>query len=215
MKIYPVKSIFKAATVAAAFVFPAAAAYANGTVLNGMDFGPLAQLAGTWKTAPSGGQDVAPGKEDSKVGKGGQAVEAYYETYTFEPAADDTNASNQYLVAMYYKQEVFRKRDNKKFHDQRGYLQYDKKNHMVYDTFCIPRGVCVVAEGKPGDKMTLITKSKGVAESEYMVKNDDATNFTITYDVSGKTLKYTQVTQLHVYGKPFVHVDSSTLTRVN
>jgi len=31
------------------------------------------------------------------------------------------------ITALYYKQEVFRKRDNGKFHDQRGYLIYDKK----------------------------------------------------------------------------------------
>lgn len=85
-------------------------AYADSdTMINGLDFGPLAQLAGTWKSTDTGGVDVAPGQEGSKVGKGGPAVEPFYETITFEPAADAKNASEQYLVAMYYKQEVFRK----------------------------------------------------------------------------------------------------------
>jgi hypothetical protein len=38
------------------------------------------------------------------------------------------------------------------FHDQTGYLIYDKKDRKVYDTFCIPRGVCVVAEGLPAPR---------------------------------------------------------------
>ncbi|MFP3569651.1 heme-binding beta-barrel domain-containing protein [Paraburkholderia sp. SIMBA_030] len=215
MKRYPAKSLLKTIAVAVALFAPAAASYAQETVIDGMDFGPLAKFAGTWKTVAPGGVDVAPGQTGSKVGKGEPAIEPYYETLSFEPAADAKNASDQYLAAMYYKLEVFRKRDNRKFHDQRGYLLYDKKNQMVYDTFCIPRGVCVVAEGKAGTKMTLTSQSKGVAESQYMVKNDDASGFRITFDMAGDTLKYAQATALHVYGKPFSHVDSSTLGKVN
>jgi hypothetical protein len=215
MKTYPAKSILKAIAVTAAFVAHATTSYAQGTVINGMDFGPLAKFVGTWKTVESGGVDVAPGQAGSKVGKGSPAAEPYYETLTFEPTADDTNASDQYLVAMYYKWEIFRKRDNKKFHDQRGYLLYDKKNQMVYDSFCIPRGVCVVAEGKPGSKMTLTSQSRGVAESQFMVKNDNTIDFSITFDISGDTLRYAQKTDLHVYGKPFTHVDSSALKKVS
>ncbi|SMF98256.1 Probable signal peptide protein [Burkholderia singularis] len=140
------------------------------------------------------------------------SVSPYYEVLTFEPAADATNASEQYLVAMYYKQEVFRRSDRKKFHDQRGYLIYDKKNQMVYDAFCIPRAVCVLAEGKAGEKMTL--KSHGVAESQFMSKNDKTNDFLINIDITGDELKYSQQTGLHVYNKPFTHVDSSTLRRV-
>ncbi|TCF97761.1 hypothetical protein BZM26_29310 [Paraburkholderia strydomiana] len=190
-------------------------AYAQGTVLKGMDFGPLGKLAGTWRTVAAGGLDVAPGQVGSKVGTGNPAVEPYYEQLTFEPAADATNASDQYLVAMAYTLQVFRKRDNKQFHDQRGYLIYDKKNQTVYDSFCIPRAVCVVAEGKAGDKMTLTSKSHGVAESQYMLKNDATSVFSITFDMTGDTLTYAQKTQLHVYGKSFTHVDSSTLSKAS
>ena len=105
--------------------------FAETTVVNGFDFGPLAPLVGTWKTSAAS-LDVAPGRVGSAVGKGGPAVSPFYEIRTFEVAADATNASEQYLVSLYYKQEVFRKSDDSKFHDQRGYLTYDKKNNMVY-----------------------------------------------------------------------------------
>ncbi|MDH6153394.1 MULTISPECIES: hypothetical protein [Paraburkholderia] len=71
-------------------------AYAQGTVIKGMDFGPLAKLVGTWRTIATGGVDVAPGQVGSKVGTGNPAMEPYYEQLTFEPAADATNASDQY-----------------------------------------------------------------------------------------------------------------------
>ncbi|WP_429028729.1 heme-binding beta-barrel domain-containing protein [Aeromonas veronii] len=188
---------------------------ASDTTINGLDFGPLAQLVGTWKSTDSGGVDVAPGQEGSKVGKGGPAVEPYYETFTFEPAADAKNASDQYLVAMYYKQEVFRKSDNGKFHDQRGYLIYDKKNQMIYNSYCIPRAVCVVVEGKAGNKVDFKTGKRGIAESSYMSANDSTTDFMMSLDFSVKDqLKYNQTTSLQVYGKPFAHSDSGTLIKI-
>ncbi|MDH6153395.1 MULTISPECIES: FABP family protein [Paraburkholderia] len=116
---------------------------------------------------------------------------------------------------MAYTLQVFRKRDNKQFHDQRGYLIYDKKKQIVYDSFCIPRAVCVVAEGKAGNKMTLTSQSKGIAESQYMAKNDATSVFSITFDLTGDTLRYLQKTQLHVYGKSFTHVESSALSKAS
>src|SRR5674476_858439 len=136
-----------------------AATAAETAATAGIDYGPLVGLIGTWKSAPDGGVDVAPGQTGSTVGKGGSAVSPYYETITYTAAVEVVNASEQHLAALYYRQQVFAKIDNKQFHDQTGYLIYDKKDQKVYDTFCIPRGVCVVAEGAPGTTMTLKTES--------------------------------------------------------
>src|ERR1035437_9463219 len=190
-------------------------ASASSGVIAGLDYGPLVGLIGTWKSAPNGGGvDVAPGQAGSKVGKGKPAVSPYYETIKYTPAGGAVNASEQNLAALYYRQQVFAKSDNKQFHDQTGYLIYDKKAQKVYDTFCIPRGVCVVAEGAPGTTMTLKTQSKGVAETQFMLKTDRTEAFSVTFTLSGNTLKYDQKTDLQVYGKPFSHTDSSsTLTK--
>nr|WP_285378460.1 heme-binding beta-barrel domain-containing protein [Vibrio sp. B172a] len=180
-----------------------------------LDFGPLKSLIGTWKTVDSGGVDVAPGQENSIVGKGGAAVESFYEIITFKPVADATNASDQYLTAIYYEQEVFRKRDNGKFHDQRGYLLYDKKNQLVYNSYCIPRGVCIVTEGKAGSRINFTAINSGIAQSKFMLDNALTTGFTMVMDFTEKdTLRYSQTTNLDIYGKPFSHSDSSTLKRV-
>src|SRR5665811_2012790 len=161
----------------------AAAPAAEISVIAGLDYGPLEGLIGTWKSDPNGpGVDVAPGQAGSTVGQGGTAVSPYYETITYTPAGGAVNASDQQLAALYYRQQVFAKIDNKQFHDQTGYLIYDAKYQKVYDTFCIPRGVCVVAEGAPGTTMTLKTHSQGVAQTQYMLKNDSTEVFSITFE---------------------------------
>jgi hypothetical protein len=202
-----------AATTAAFSGSSTAATAAKTSVIAGVDYGPLIGLIGTWKTTPNGGVDVAPGQAGSTVGKGKPAVSPYYETITYTPAGGAVNASEQHLAALYYRQQVFQKSNNKQFHDQTGYLIYDKKYHKVYDTFCIPRAVCVVAEGAPGATMTLKTQSKGVAETQFMLKTDRTQAFSVTFTLSGNTLKYAQTTDLQVYGKPFSHTDSSTLKK--
>jgi hypothetical protein len=192
--------------------------HGRGGVIGGLDYGPLVGLIGTWKSAPNGGVDVAPGQAGSTVGQGNPAVSPYYETITYTPAGGAVNASDQQLAALYYRQQVFAKIDNKQFHDQTGYLIYDKIGQKVYDTFCIPRGVCVVAESAPGTTMTLKTmtlktQSNGVAQTQYMLNNDLTKAFSITFKLSGNTLKYEQTTDLQVYGNPFSHTDSDTLKK--
>ncbi|MGL6257844.1 heme-binding beta-barrel domain-containing protein [Vibrio sp. WXL103] len=191
-----------------------APALADRTLIDGMDFGPLADLVGTWKSVDTGGVDISPGQEGSAVGKGGPAVTPFYETLTFEVAADAVNASDQHLVALYYKQEVFRKEDNTKFHDQRGYFIYDAENQMVYNSFCVPRTTCVTAEGPAGQQMTLVAPERGVAESSYMTENAKTTAFTMNIKFDETTLTYSQSTGLEIYGNQFAHTDSSTLIKV-
>src|SRR5665647_678916 len=187
---------------------------AKTCVIARIDYGPLCGLIGTWKSDRNGpGVDVAPGQAGSTVGQGGRAVSPYYETITYTPAGEAVNASEQQLAALYYRQQVFAKSDNKQFHDQTGYLIYDKKAHKVYDTFCIPRGVCVVAEGAAGTTMTLKTLRDGVAQTQFMLNNDLTKAFSITFKLSGNTLEYKQTTDLQVYGKPFSHTDSDTLKK--
>ena len=197
--------------IATTISFPA---FADHNTIDGMDFGPLAKLVGTWKSVEAGGIDVSPGQEGTDVGAGGPAVTPFYEVMTFEVAADATNASDQYLVALYYKQEVFRKADDSKFHDQRGYFIYDQENQIVYNSYCVPRTTCITAEGPAGDTMTLVASKRGIAKSEYMTDNVTTTDFTMNISISDDMLTYSQTTGLEIYNKAFAHTDSSTLIKV-
>ncbi|HTJ57042.1 MAG TPA: heme-binding beta-barrel domain-containing protein [Devosiaceae bacterium] len=219
------KPLFNVIAAAAAFAAPIAATSApslaatpaKGIIINGQvqDYGPLTALIGTWKSNPSNGTDVAPGQTGSDVGKGGKAVSPFYETITFTPSVPITNNSDQNLISVAYHQAVYRTTNNHHFHDQIGYLTYDQANNMVYDTFCLPRAICVVAEGRPGATMTMRTKGQGIAQTQYLV-HKDSTNFVkMSLAVSGNTLKYNYETRLFVYGKPFDHTDEDTLTKVS
>ncbi len=193
----------------------AAPVFADHTIVDGMDFGPLAQLVGTWKSTDVGGVDLSPAQADTELGAGAPAATPFYEVMTFEVAADAVNASEQSLVALYYKQEVFRKADDTKFHDQRGYFIYDRDNQIVYNSFCVPRTTCVTAEGVAGNTMTLVAAKRGVAESNYMTDNATTTDFTMNMTIEGNTLTYSQTTSLEIYNKAFAHTDSSTLVKVD
>ncbi len=217
--------MFKVLAAAAALAAPIAststpalaATPAKPVIINGQvqDYGPLTPFVGTWKTAPSPGVDVAPGQTGTAVGRGGKAVSPFYETITFTPNIPVTNNSVQNLESVFYHEAVYRTTNNHWFHDQIGYLTWDTTNNLVYDTFCLPRAVCVVAEGKPGKTLVLTTKSQGIAQTQYMVHNDQTNFVKITLSVSGNTMKLKYVTHLFVYGKPFDHTDEDTLTRVS
>jgi hypothetical protein len=206
-----------AAPIAATDTPVFAATPAPSVIINGQvqDYGPLTPFIGTWKTVPSPGVDVAPGQTGTAVGKGGKAVSPFYETITFTPNIPITNNSVQNLEALFYHQAVYRTTNHHWFHDQIGYLTWDTTNNLVYDTFCLPRAVCVVAEGRPGKTMILTTKSQGIAQTQYMVHNDSTNFVKITLSVSGNTLKYKYETHLFVYGKLFDHTDEDTLTKVS
>jgi len=187
---------------------------ANHNIVDGFDFGPLGKLVGQWESANSGGIDVSPAQKSSGVEAGLPAVTPFYERMTFEVAADAVNASEQKLVALYYKQEVFRKIDDTKFHDQRGYLIYDADNQVVYNSFCVPRTTCVTAESPAGDTLNFVVAKRGVAESNFMLDNASTTDFSMNLIISEDELTYSQTTGLKIYGKEIVHTDSSTLRKV-
>ena len=77
-----------------------------------IDYGPLTQLVGTWRGDK--GIDIAPEPD-------GDETHPYYETLAFEAIGDVTNAGQQTLVVLHYRQIVQRKIDDAIFHDETGY----------------------------------------------------------------------------------------------
>ena len=108
------------------------------TIIDGINYGPLAALIGTWEGDK--GVDRAPEPD-------GEERNPYYETIVFEAAGDVTNADKQTLSVVRYHQVVSRKSTNKVFHDQVGYWLWDPADNTIVETFTIPRGVAVVAGG--------------------------------------------------------------------
>lgn len=186
------------------------------TVIEGIDYGPLAVLLGSW--VGDKGVDVAPEPD-------GDERNPYYETIEFEAAGDVTNAEEQTLAIVRYHQVVTRKSNDEVFHDQVGYWLWDSATNGIMETFVIPRGVAVVAEGRaappagPGEKVVLDVSSDGAAgitQARFMSDKARTTGFTHTITVTGNEMRYKETTLLDIYGKAsYEHTDLNTLRRLD
>lgn len=183
---------------------------------NEINYGPLTGLIGKWQGDK--GIDVAPEPD-------GTERSPFYETILFEAAGDVDNAETQVLTIVRYHQEVFRKSNDKQFHDQVGYFTWDEATGVITHSFVIPRGVGVVAGGKviseEGSKITIKVDAAdgdpdwGVSQAPFMRDNARTVSFTQTLVLDGDELSYEERTLLDIYGREFDHVDKSKLTRVS
>lgn len=185
------------------------------TEINGVDYGPLARLAGRWEGDK--GMDIAPDPDMPKE------ENPYYETLTFEAIGDVTNANRQTLAVLHYLQLVSRKSDRKVFHHQTGYWTWDKATGEVTHSLTIPRAMCVLAGGTArteGSATVIEAQSKlgdadwGVVQQPFLRDNASTKAFRISLTVDGDSLKYREITTLDIYGKTFAHSDENELRRV-
>lgn len=186
------------------------------TVIDGIDYGPLAALIGTWEGDK--GMDIAPDPE-------GIEENPFYETLTFEAGGDLTNANEQKLVIAIYHQVVSRKADLKVFHHQMGYWTWDAATGVIAQSVSIPRAVTLLAGGSfPARKeysgaLTFSVKAAensewGIAQSPYMAAKARTTVFSHDLTVEGDRLSYFEMSRLAIYGKVFDHTDENILQRV-
>ncbi len=187
------------------------------TIIDGIDFGPIACLIGSWKGEK--GMDISPEKS------GESEASAFTETLTFSVVGDVTNAGTQKLAVISYHQEVFRADDGSKFHDQIGYWIWDKAADTVMHTISIPRAVTLVAGGEVKSSEYNATSAQfevgseeggdwGIAQSPFMQNNAKTTAYKMAMQVDDDRMSYSQTTFLEIYGKSFDHSDKSVLVRV-
>jgi hypothetical protein len=187
------------------------------TTIDGINYGPLAALVGTW--TGDKGVDRAPEPD-------GEERNPYYETLIFEAAGDVTNAEQQTLSVVRYHQVVSRKSNDEVFHDQVGYWLWDPADNTIVETFTIPRGVAVVAGGKLAPPEDLAQElvfevaadagspECGIVQAPFMFKQARTTGFSHTLTVQGDELRYSETTLLDIYDKTgYEHTDVNTLQR--
>ncbi|MGR9052013.1 MAG: heme-binding beta-barrel domain-containing protein [Gammaproteobacteria bacterium] len=181
-----------------------------------IDYGPLAGLVGEWKGDK--GLDVAPEPD-------GAEHNPYYETITFTPVGDVTNAECQNLAALYYRQIVRRLTDGKVFHDETGYWMWDAEAGIVMHSLTIPRGVCLLAggvhNGTSQDDGTWLLKVSAalenndwaIVQSRFMSDNARTLSFEHCILLSGDRLEYEETTMVQIYGNTFEHTDRNVLQK--
>jgi len=185
------------------------------TVINGVDYGPLAQLIGKW--VGNKGLDNAPDAQANPD------KTAFTDEIVFTVSGPAENAEAQNLVSVQY-HHVVRKLDNGCiFHDQIGHWIYEKSTNIIMHSLSIPRAVCLLAGGKYHEhngeslfhvKATAGSQTYGIVQSPFMLEKAKTKAFTLQLSVKGDELHYNEVMSLHIYGKDFEHTDTSTLLRV-
>ena len=184
------------------------------TIINGVDYGPLHQLIGSWRGER--GLDVAPEPD-------GTDKEAYYDEITFTPSGPAENAEEQNLVSLRYHQVVRKRKNGRIFHDQIGHWIFEPTTGSVVHSLSIPRAVCLLAGGgveQNGDETIFNVEAKagsesfGIAQSPFMLEKARTTAFSMTLIVAGDSLRYTETTSLEIYGRSFAHTDNCELQRV-
>ena len=190
----------------------------NETMIDGIDFGPLVCLIGSWKGEK--GMDVAPEADGSNEDN------PFWETIDFSVVGDVTNADKQTLAVVSYHQQVYRKSNDEKFHDQIGYWIWDKDAKTIMHTISIPRGVTLVAGGSIADDKFSASSALlkveaedggdwGIAQSPFMRDNAKTTAYKMAMKVDGDKISYSQTTFLDIYGRSFDHTDKSGLVKVS
>ena len=177
------------------------------------EYGPLEGLIGRW--SGNHGVDLAP-EED------GPERNVYHETIEFTPVQPLDNAGEQFLATLQYRQLVIRTRDSKPIHDQSGYWIWEQGSNTIMHSFCIPRGLALVAGGSYSSKDDRVeinvkaVKDSGnwdIAQSPFLQQKAVARAFEQQMILQGDKLIYRQTTDLFIYGKKFEHIDDSLLYR--
>lgn len=185
------------------------------TVIDNVDYGPLAQLIGKW--SGNVGLDIAPDADANPD----ESPFTNVITFTVAGAAD--NAEEQKLVAVKYHHVVRRADNGHIFHDQIGHWIYEPSSQVIMHSLTIPRGVCLLAGGtfkQTNDesifdvKATAGSDSYGIVQSPFMLEKAKTNAFHMKMTVTRDELSYREVTSLHIYGKDFEHIDTSTLQRI-
>ena len=185
----------------------------RSTTIDDVDYGPLASLVGMWRGDK--GVDIAPEPD-------GIENNPYYETLLFEAIGDTTNGEEQVLAVLRYHQMASRKSNDKVFHNETGYWCWDFATDIIFQTFTIPRGVCVIAGGQAteteqGLSIDVIAKADdpdwSILQTPFMRDKAKTLKFTHNITLTDDTLSYKESTFVDIYGKIFDHKDKNQLHR--
>ena len=184
-------------------------------IIDGIDYGPLAQLIGKW--IGDKGLDNAPDINAEPD------LSPYIDEITFTKAGRAENAEQQELAAVKYHHVVRKQENGHIFHDQIGHWLYEAETGLVMHSLTIPRGLCVLAGGtvnKNGSETVFEVKAEqgsetfGIIQSPFMLEKAKTNSFHMIMSVADNQLSYEETMALSIYGKEFEHSDKSILQRV-
>lgn len=193
------------------------ATHGGNAVQGPQKLGPLTPLVGEW--AGDVGVDLSyHNKDDWTIETG------YFERAWFKPIPIIENG-DQNIQGLNYSMTAWRHGEEAMdpFHDETGYLLWDKANGQVIRCFAVPRGLAILAGGDAGPRDTSLTfiatpgsDDYGLCQNKYLLERAKATAFesTFTFNSDG-TFSYTSdlTLKLAATGEEMHHTDRNTLSR--
>lgn len=181
--------------------------------------GPLSLMVGEWEG--NVGVDLSYHNNDIETGK-----TSYFEKAWFKPIPTQQNGK-QFLEGLKYGSVAWRHGEEamNPFHDEIGYLLWDKDRSKILRTVVFGRGIAIQAgaEAKPGDreftfKATPGHNCYGILQNEYLLERAELKSFESTFkfnDDGSFTHSSDIVLKLaELGGKEMHHTDINTLTKV-
>ena len=179
-----------------------------------IELGPLQGLLGVWEG--NTGRDVSPEPDDTEFND-------YYERIEFDLTRRVSNAEEQKLAVVHYRQVAQRVTNDKILHDQSGYWAWDASTKNLMHVFSIPRGITVIAGGNvtesaAGELIFDVSAKAGatdwmISESPFMQEKARTIRFSQKLILAENSLSYSQLSLLDIYGREFEHTEESSLQR--
>ncbi|MBV6424639.1 MAG: hypothetical protein NAOJABEB_02452 [Steroidobacteraceae bacterium] len=188
-------------------------------ILGPQKLGPLTPLVGEWEG--NVGVDLSYHNKDDEVGETG-----YFERFRFHPIPMQENGRQQ-LEGLKYDNTAWRHGEEAMdpFHDEVGYLLWDKALGQVTRVVVFGRGIAIIAGGDAGArdkvlhfKATAGDPNYGILQNKYLSDRAELERFegTFTFGDDG-TFSYEQTLVLKLAalgGKELNHTDRNMLHRV-
>jgi hypothetical protein len=190
----------------------------TATTAGPQKLGPLTPLVGEWEGDV--GIDLSYHNKDDETIETG-----YFERAWFKPIPVVENGQ-QSMEGLNYSMTAWRHGEEAMdpFHDETGYLLWDKANGQVIRCFAVPRGLAILAGGDAGPRDRSLTflaepgsDAYGLCQNKYLLERARATAFESTFTINDDgTFSYVSdlVLTLAATGAEMHHTDRNTLHRV-
>jgi hypothetical protein len=183
-----------------------------------LKLGPLTPLVGEWEG--NVGVDLAYQNKDDVI-----ARTTSFEKAWFKPIPIQENGQ-QSIEGLAYKITNWRHGEEAMdpFHDESGYLLWDKKNGQVIQSVVFGRGIAILAgsDAGPNDKEIRFKATPGepcygILQNKYLLERAElkSSDHTFIFNEDG-TFTHTSdiILKLAAIGKEMHHTDTNTLHRV-
>lgn len=188
------------------------------TVSGPQKLGPLTPLVGEWEGDE--GMDISYHNNDDEIGR-----TTYFEKAVFKPIPLQENG-RQVLWGLNYSMTAWRHGEEAMdpFHDEIGFLLWDKADGQVIRNVVFGRGIAILAGGDAaiGDRILHFDATPGdpcygILQNRYLLERAEIKGFTSSF-VFGEdgTFSYTSDLRLRLAatGSEMHHTDENTLHRV-